>query len=350
MYTEAVRRAAEREPRQFQETGRLAFEGVLGKVYNPRDSLKRLQWERTLVFDGGGEQGEMTVRCRDPSDDSRLVVRLVPCNHADDVAFLQKEACEIRDTLHPNLLRVRDVHLHEIERFTHTGTRAERWKLVVISCTFCPGGRLVDELDRMRSEAMALGKGSMHVRLPVAPEAFRFDEGDPESVTDTRTAMHQRIAALAEELEKWLAQVASGLRALHASGCTHRNLNPGNIYLDERRRAVVGGFQCIKTARAPGCPTSLGRADCGSACVIAPEVEDGGVAGTSADIWAFGCCLYRWITGELPRMRTLPIARALQRVPHAYSEKIRRVLRMALEPRPQSRATADDIWAVLGGK
>ena len=48
----------------------------------------------------------------------------------------------------------------------------------------------------------------------------------------------------------------------------------------------------------------------------------------------------------------LALARALQRVPHAYSEKIRRVLRMALEPRPQSRATADDIWAVLasGGK
>ena len=83
---------------------------------------------------------------------------------------------------------------------------------------------------------------------------------------------------------------------------------------------------------------------------MSPELEDGGVVTTKADIWAFGCCLYRWITGDLPRMRTLPIARALQRVPHAYSEKIRRVLRMALEPRPQSRATADDIWAVLGGK
>ena len=68
------------------------------------------------MFDGGGEQGEMTVRCRDPSDDSRLIVRLVPCNHADDVAFLHKEACEIRDTLHPNLLRVRDVHMHEASR------------------------------------------------------------------------------------------------------------------------------------------------------------------------------------------------------------------------------------------
>ena len=41
-------------------------------------------------------------------------------------------------------------------------------------------------------------------------------------------------------------QVAHGLSALHADGGIHRNINAGNVYLDEKRRAKLGGYQCLK--------------------------------------------------------------------------------------------------------
>lgn len=111
-YHEAQRRAAERVPRQFQEAGHLSFEGLLGKIYNPHQSLSRIRWERTLVYEGGGLQGAMTMQCIDPADLSRLIVRLVPCNHEDDVTFLTSEASDIRDNFHPNLLHMTGVHHH----------------------------------------------------------------------------------------------------------------------------------------------------------------------------------------------------------------------------------------------
>ena len=121
-YHEAQRRAAEREPRQFQEAGHLSFEGLLGKIYNPHQSLSRIRWERTLVYEGGGLQGAMTMQCQDPADGSRLIVRLVPCNHEDDVAFLTSEASDIRDNFHPNLLHMTSVHQHLVSR-NHSRTR-----------------------------------------------------------------------------------------------------------------------------------------------------------------------------------------------------------------------------------
>lgn len=40
--------------------------------------------------------------------------------------------------------------------------------------------------------------------------------------------------------------MAHGLSALHADGGIHRNINAGNVYLDEKRRAKLGGYQCLK--------------------------------------------------------------------------------------------------------
>jgi hypothetical protein len=81
-----------------------------------------------MVYDGGGEQGEMTVQCRDPANGGRLIARFMPCNHADDVASLTAEAADVRDTVHPHLLRLRDVYAYEVQRFVETGMCSELWQ------------------------------------------------------------------------------------------------------------------------------------------------------------------------------------------------------------------------------
>ena len=224
----------------------------------------------------------------------------------------------------------------------YSGARSERWTIVVMTTAYCSGGRLVDEADILRERAREASSSAIHVRLPGDSVGYIDAVGD-----EAQNEVHKIVAVLAEQIELWAAQVAGGLRALHAGGRTHRNLNPGNVYLDAKRQAIVGSYQCLKCARGPGCPTSLGRADCGSHVVMSPELEDGGVVTAKADIWAFGCCLYRWICGELPPLRGIPMSRVMQRVPHAYSDKIRQALRMSLEPNPNARATAEDLFTLL---
>jgi len=150
---------------------------------------------------------------------------------------------------------------------------------------------------------------------------------------------------------KWARGVAAGLRALHKAGATHRNLNPGNVHLDARGRAVVTGFQCLRTPRKPGDAYSMGRNDCGTPAVIAPEVEDGHPVSPAADIWAFGCCLFAWMTSQPTLvqgvMRDMPITQVLRRIPKRFGEKLRAALRMCLQHHPDHRATADDLWRML---
>lgn len=43
-----------------------------------------------------------------------------------------------------------------------------------------------------------------------------------------------------------LSQVAHGLSALHAESGMHRNISAGAVFLDEKGRAKLGDYQCLK--------------------------------------------------------------------------------------------------------
>ena len=68
-------------------------------------------------------------------------------------------------------------------------------------------------------------------------------------------------------------------------------------------------------------------------------------------MWAFGCCLFAWMTNleELPigLMRELPVEKALHRVPVRFGPKLRSVLRKTLQHHPGKRASAEDLLAML---
>ena len=109
----------------------------------------------------------------------------------------------------------------------------------------------------------------------------------------------------------------------------------------------------LKNPRAPGDPYSLGRADCGSPAVLAPEVDKGWPAGPPADVWALGCCLLAWATGDvdgggvLAGVKDRSLDDLLRRVPRRFGPKVRGALRMCLQHHPGKRATAADVWKLL---
>jgi len=213
-----------------------------------------------------------------------------------------------------------------------TGQVQATLRTVLAVTAFCPLGRVLDRCGHGPSAG-----GSRRIRGGGGGGSVELPE-----VTD-------------DQVVGWARDAAAGLRALHAKGLTHRNLNPGNVHLDARGRAVLTGFQVLSNPRAPGDPYSLGRADCGTPAILAPEVDDGFPVSPAADVWALGCCLLAWTTGRgvvkgapsLHAVRDAPTEALLRAVPRRFGARVRSALRMCLQHHPAKRATAADLWKLL---
>lgn len=88
-----------------------------------------------------------------------------------------------------------------------------------------------------------------------------------------------------------------GIGALHRLNIIHRDIKPDNVHQgsDQRLRildlgvAISGGVSKIASIQNPGTPSFM-----------APELFDGVIAGTAADIYAAGVTLYHLLTRKYP--------------------------------------------------
>ena len=107
-----------------------------------------------------------------------------------------------------------------------------------------------------------------------------------------------------------LAQIASGLAALHEAGVVHRDLKPANVLLERECgawRAKIADFGIARMeetevgaldATAAQRLTATGAA-LGTPLYMAPEML-GGRASAASDMFAFGAIAFEMLTGELP--------------------------------------------------
>jgi serine/threonine-protein kinase len=160
--------------------------------------------------------------------------------------------------------------------------------------------------------------------------------------------------------------VLQGLVAAHAAGVIHRDLKPGNIFLeqvddpDRRERAKILDFGISKQARGEHKEPTLTAFDAtlGSFAYMAPEQVRGAArADERADIYAVGAVAFRALAGRLPFEGTtaavlvsLKLDRAAPSLAEATGEKwpagIERFLERALDRRRENRfATAEEALA-----
>ena len=296
-------RARERRLREEQESGHRSYLDIVNKCRSLRSGLLRYKWHRTLVMNG---QHELMSQVQDPSSRNFYVVKMLPCEYDEDCTRTVKEAELIEDITHPGIVRLRSVQRHLVQEFTELGSATQRWNLAIFVSEWCPGGRLIDYLRRV----------------------------DYMQIT-SRT------------MQLWCQQACAGLKAIHEVGICHRNLNPGNIYLDAIGKAKIGGFAAFKFPRGPACAFSYGRCDVGSPPIIAPEVDDGYEVTTKSDVWAFGCCMYYFCTGTLPDLRRIGVEKALRNVSLHFGERVRGAIRMCLQVHPEVRSSAEEVWMYL---
>jgi serine/threonine protein kinase len=136
-------------------------------------------------------------------------------------------------------------------------------------------------------------------------------------------------------------EVTEGLAAVHAAGLIHRDIKPGNIWLDESDRARLMDFGVARLDLADGLKTVPGQV-LGTPAFMSPEQAEGSTVDQRADIYSLGCVLHLLLTGERPRLGQSPSAADIRSraadVPTDLAELTARMLAADPARRPPSAA------------
>lgn len=145
-------------------------------------------------------------------------------------------------------------------------------------------------------------------------------------------------------IREWFAALCRGVGYLHNQGVVHRDLKPGNIFI-EHGGLKIGDYGLSR--RISGSDGDLSKG-VGTPYYMAPEIKNGNYT-ASIDIYACGIILFEMITGLRPfngetpyevLIKHLTETPDLTRLPAAYRE----VIGKALEKDPAKRyATAADL-------
>ncbi len=176
---------------------------------------------------------------------------------------------------------------------------------------------------------------------------------------DDRLKREERLAP-AEAL-RIAREAAEGLAAAHERGLVHRDIKPGNIWLESvGGRVKLLDFGLAKAMDEAADLTHQGTIT-GTPQYMSPEQTRGGAVMPRSDLFSLGCVLYQMLTGVAPFRGPDPIAtllavaaerpvspeKVVPGVPRAISELVLRLLAKAPEDRPESaRAVVEAIRVI----
>jgi hypothetical protein len=165
---------------------------------------------------------------------------------------------------------------------------------------------------------------------------------------------------------KWarplLAQIATGLVALHERGIVHRDLKPGNVLVTNGVARIADfGLAALRTTSETASiddglgatiTGALGRAPLtragdvfGTPMYMAPELADGArEAGAASDLFAFGVIAYEMLTGRRPFAES-PVVSKLERraIAAPACDGIDPTIARCLALDPAARPTASEV-------
>lgn len=127
----------------------------------------------------------------------------------------------------------------------------------------------------------------------------------------------------------------------------HRDLKPGNIFLDSKRDAKVGDFGL---ARIMNQDSVFAQTHVGTPYYMSPEQISEQNYNEKSDIWSLGCIIYELCSLRPPFTANsyVSLAAAINqgdfaRIPSVYSDELNKVIRKMITKDPAQRASIDEL-------
>jgi hypothetical protein len=158
-------------------------------------------------------------------------------------------------------------------------------------------------------------------------------------------------------------EIAEGLEAAHRLGVIHRDVKPGNIWLQaDGDHVKVLDFGLARVTHTDARLTQSGMI-LGTPGFLAPEQAAGRAVDARSDLFSLGVVLYLLATGEMPFRgpdvmalltalavaQPRPVFELNPDIPEALDHLIMRLLSKELDTRPRSAREVIDILAALEG-
>jgi serine/threonine protein kinase len=164
-----------------------------------------------------------------------------------------------------------------------------------------------------------------------------------------------------EEVLRIGREIAAGLAAAHDKGLVHRDIKPGNIWLEAPNGRVK--ILDFGLARAPGGDSHLTNKGVilGTPAYMCPEQATGRTPDTRGDLFSLGCILYAMGAGKLPFRGKDPISTLVDVVSHEpkhvrelaptlpqeFADLVMQLLEKKPENRPPSARAVTEMIAAL---
>ncbi len=157
-------------------------------------------------------------------------------------------------------------------------------------------------------------------------------------------------------------EIATGLAAAHARNLIHRDIKPGNIFLEgSERRVKIIDFGLALDAADSGTKLTTDGSIVGTPAYMSPERVNEQTIDAQSDIFSLGVILYEMLSGQLPfegesLVKTLmaiarggagPVRTISPDVPEAVSDLVMRLIAHDKADRPASAAAVADMIATL---
>jgi tetratricopeptide (TPR) repeat protein/predicted Ser/Thr protein kinase len=186
--------------------------------------------------------------------------------------------------------------------------------------------------------------------------AMAYVDGEPLADVITRGGLSvDRIIDIAE-------QILDGLSSAHRAGIVHRDIKPGNIFIDREGRVKILDFGLAKPGGAGKLTGELSTM--GTVFYMSPEQTRGEEVDNRSDLFSTGAVLYEMLAGHPPfegkhiaavvysitNEEPKPLSQLYQRIPSAMEQVVAKALAKNADHRYQSAAEmAADLVRIRSG-
>jgi len=220
-------------------------------------------------------------------------------------------------------------------------------------------------LTRVRREAEAMGRLGDH---PNVVTVFDVEEEEDSVFIVSRYVSGGDVESkLREAPDHWLpvldalaiaADISRALALAHERGIVHRDVKPGNVWLDAEGNALLGDFGLAALGDRPRL-TEEGTM-LGTVAYMPPEQALGRPAHAGSDLYSLGAMLYELLAGRPPfpgddtvgviaqHINSAPVRPSWHRsgIPRELDDLVLRLLAKSSDDRP---AKAQDVVEALEG-